>query len=1236
MPAEARRYALETEVLPLRETKTVEEAMARQIFAVSSGKGIASYIPARAATAVWASALLALLTLPLFAADTATIVGTVTDPAGAPIPNAAVTVSNPAMGLMRKLVTDSAGAYLVRALPIGNYVVTAEASGFQTFVRTGIVLTVGQIQRVDFKLQVGKITQTVTVSGNVAHVQTETGAVSQLTTSTQFENLTMNGRDFLTLLALTPGAAYPYALDPIELGPGGGSVCISFNGVRAPGSNIELDGSDVSDTGDGGNGGKISPPVDTIAEMRITTSNYGADMGERSGAQIELVTKSGTNKFHGSAHEYLRNNALDANDFFLNREINPPGGNAPAQPLKWNIFGFDLGGPLYIPGHYNTSKSKTFFFWSENWARYREGTVLSANTPSALMRMGNFSQCDPTSPGANPIIIAQGCTVPINPETGQKFPGDIVPMDPNAKILLNSLFPLPNNGVDGFIAAPSLPTNWRDDTVRMDENISDKTSAFFRVTNESWVSPIVPSIFSSDAYDTVESTRNIPAEAATFHVVHTFNPTLTNEFIAGFSNSEIAYLPAVGPGNVAGSIDKPSNWTVKPEFAVNAAQPLLPGVTLSGGTPFGITENTGAAPFINSNPVVSFKDDVSKVIGNHTFIMGAFVLRSSKPQTTGACGFPNQGALTFTTSSPLSTGDALADMFLGRIGEYTEGVLTNPKGVPVGGIPKYHFRYLDFEPFIQDNWKVKPRLTVNLGVRYQYFTPFRDFTNPVLSSTFIPSLYNAAVEAPLNSSGLLTPIPGTGQMFDLSMYGNGLVPCGGGIYANGCTNLTHANIAPRFGFAWDPTGRGTTSIRGGYGIFYDPGNPGCGDAEGMEGNPPLTLVPSAFNILGYQNITPGPLAPPSITTEQYANNHPTAVQQFSFTIQHEFPGNNLLSAGYVGSLGRHLGVVVNPNQIPIGAGTKTVPGLAGKPGCTAQGVCEVQSTLINDLEPTIFFVPYEGYATISQYQDTGDSNYNSFQATFRHTTAYGLMFDAVYTWAHALDNASGVFPGGGSIGYYNDLSRWYGSSYFNVPQNFTMDYVYQLPFFKNSTSSLLKNTAGGWRVSGIVSFMNGTPINFTCGVSGYSSAIGGAVRCNTVGAFGVQKGTVDDSEFGPTPTWFNPSTITQPLMSQLYSNNEPGMFGYMGYSSLRGPGVNDWDIALFKTLTVPWVHHGESSSLQIRLETFNTFNHPNWSGINAGCASTIGFGQPCTQLGNGEVSSDHYPREIQLGMEFNF
>jgi hypothetical protein len=845
-------------------------------FSIAIGSVSNFVISGRRIVGLFVIFLVASLSLPCSASDTGTIVGAVRDPSGAVVAHVTVRVSNPEKGFVRPFVTDSAGEYVARGLPIGNYIVNAEAPGFRRFEQSGITLTADETVRIDLQLKVGSSTQLVTVSGTVSRVETETGEKSQLITSTQIDNLAVNGRDYMSLFALVPGAANPYGLDPMQVGATGNENSTPFNGVRPESVNMQLDGTNISDTGNGGDGGVVSPPMSSIAELRVTTSNYGADSGERGGSQIQVVSKSGTTKFHGDMSEFVRNDAMDANDWFLNRQIAPPGGNAPKEPLKWNIFGFDIGGPIYIPGHYNTDKNKTFFFWSEEWAKYRQGVVLSPLAPSARMRTGDFSECDPKSPNANSVIISQGCNVPVNPLTGQAFSGDVVPMNSNAQDLLNGLFPLADNGVDGYITAPSLPTNWHNDQVRIDENISEATSAFFRFTREPWTSRIVPSLWAGAVYDTVANTMSIPGDAASFHVVHTFSPTLTNEFIEGFSQNRVIYLPAVGPSNVAGSIDKPSNWSVQPMFAANAAQPLLPGVTVCGGTPFCVSENTGAGPFINANPVISLRDSISKVVGKHLFIVGASYFRSAKNQTDSGSSLPVQGVMTFSTSSTVTTGNSLADLDLGRMGNYTEGVLTN-NGVPVGGTAKYHFRFIDLEPFVQDNWKVTPRLTLNLGVRYQYFTPFKDFTNPVLSSNFIPSQYNPAIEAPLNSSGYLVPNSATGQVSTYTAYGNGLVACGVGNIEGGCVVKRYDDVAPRFGFSWDPFGHGTTTIKGGYGIFYDIGDPDDGDAEAIQGNPPTQLVLSAYNLAGYQNIAPGPLGAVTIGALKY-NEKNTYVQ----------------------------------------------------------------------------------------------------------------------------------------------------------------------------------------------------------------------------------------------------------------------------------------------------------------------------------------------------------------------
>ena len=1160
-----------------------------------------------------------LVSLAAFAQDTATVVGTVTDPTGAVIPGAKITVSNQDKGYSRDLVSDSAGEYTAPKIPIGNYVITGEAPGFQKLIRRGITLNVGQALRVDLQMTVGQTTQEITVTGNVAKVETETGTISDVVTGSQISLLNLNGRNFTNLATLIPGAA-PGGYDPSNIGVLAGSG-ISFNGMPTAYNNWEIDGTNNADQGAGGTANMTYPNIDALAEFRIVTSNYSAEYGKNAGATIEVATKAGTRQFHGTLFEFIRNDRLDANDWFLNRQIAPPGGNAPKTPLKRNDYGFTFGGPLYIPGHYNTTKSKTFFFWSENWRKNRQGTVISAPVPTTLMRQGNFSDCDPTSGNYNPVV-ASGCVLPLDPATQQTYPGNIVPMDPNGAALLSGLIPLPNNGVDGYIAAPSLPTNWRQDMIRVDQNIGDKTSVFVRYTQDAYEQTYVPTLWSNSNFDTVKTEWTSPAKSAVIHLTRTLKPTLMNEFIMGFSADVNTVHNVAGPSSPAGSVDKPSGYTTKTIFPANATVPLLPAISISGGLPWDIAESTGFEYFF-WGPITTWKDNLVWTRGKHILKMGFYLQDSRLNQTTYSSPYA-QGSLEFSTSNPNSTGNALADMYVGEIASYGEfGRVIN--GQPLGGYGLGHWREWDFEPYFQDDWKVTPKLTLNLGVRYVMPTIYHDVRTPTNDSIFIPSHYDPANQAQVDIDGNL--IPGTGSTY--LQYGNGLEECGSGGVPAGCVKPYRKSIAPRVGFAWDPTGSGKTVIRGGYGISYDVSN-GNEQASGFFGNPPTVASPFGFYIDGYDKIVSGPISPTSMNNVPQQEKWP-AIQQFSVGVQHEFAGNNLLSVSYVGSLGRHLARNRNMNQVPIGVGMQNVPVLAGAAGCDALGNCDVQNMLINNLLPSIYFVPYRGYTGINIREWSGVSSYNSLQVNFRHSVGHGLTLQAAYTWSHTIDTAST------GVNDY-DISRWRATSGLNQTHLLVMNYVYQLPFFTHSTNPFLRNALGGWQISGITSFLTGQPIDFGCGINGLSSGVGGPVRCNSLGEVRIVKGIYDDLQYGPTPTWIDPSVIGQVNLDQLPANGQPGMFGYMGRNPLTGPGRNNWDMALLKNFQTPWFR-GEHGTVQFRWETFNTFNHPQWNGVSIFCSGQTLPGEPCTganNLGNGEVSSAWPARIMQFGLKFIF
>ena len=1149
------------------------------------------------------------------AQDLANIVGTITDSSGGVLPEVEVTVSNADQGFTRKVVTDSGGSFLVSRVPIGNYTLIVEKAGFQKLVRSGITLTVGQTLRVDMELKVGSVSDQVTVSTNAITVETETGAISHVVTSSQVSELNLEARNFANLATLIPGAApLGTGFDPSSVGVLANAT-ISFNGVPGNFNNWEVDSTNNVDQGSGSNSLMLYPSVDSIAEFRISTSNYSAEYGKSGGGNIEVVTKSGTRDFHGDLFEYVRNDAFDANDWFLNQA------GQPKNPLKRNNYGFTLGGPVYIPKHYNTQRNRTFFFVSEEWRSNRQGTIIRQPVPSLLQRKGNFSECDPASANFDSGVAA-GCAVPIDPTTGAPFPNDIVPVNSAAGALLDGLIPLPNTGKNLYVSAPSLPTEFREDMFKIDHNFSDKIRVFVRYTQDAYTQDFIPTLWSQANYGTVKSSWTSPAKSGVFHLTQTIKPTLLNEFIFSMSADVNTVNNHTGFDSPANSIAKPAGFAVQSIFPENQNQPFLPGISFGGGVPFqGLAESTGFE-FYFWDPQTAFKDNLVWSRGKHTLKFGFFLL-DNHINTSTNIGQSTQGFFEFSDSSSLTTGNSLADMFLGRIANYQEyGRVVN--GQLVGGRGIGHWRQWDFEPYFQDDWRVTSHLTLNMGVRYYYLTPFWDASTPTSDSIFVPSLYDPAAQAQLDAGGNV--IPGTGANY--LNYGNGLLECGKGPIVKGCSSSFHGTVSPRFGFSWDPFGKGKTAIRGGYALNWDSSNP-LHAGGGFNGNAPTAATLGISNVFGFENIGPGPLGTAFFSNVPTTRKWPE-VDQFSLGVQQQLPDNSLLSVSYVGTIGRHLQQTVNQNQVAKGLGIVNVPALAGTPGCDAAGNCDAQSVLINNDAPPLFFAPYRGYNTISLRDPSGNSNYNSLQVSLRHPESHGLTYEVSYTWSHTLDD---IIPNNGVDD--SDPHRWYGTSSLSQAHVLVVNWIYRLPFFAHASSPVVRGILGGWQISGISSFQTGPPLNFSCGISGLSSGIGGAVVCNPLGSLKVKKGDLIDPTLGSTPGWLDPSVIGQVTLDQLLANNQPGMFGTMGKNTLRGPGRNNWDLALMKNFATPWFN-GEHSNIQFRFETFNTFNHPQWQGVNTTCSDQTAPGAACTGNNLGEINSAFPARILQLGLKFIF
>jgi hypothetical protein len=1129
-------------------------------------------------------------------AQTGQISGSVRDASEAAIPGASVVVVNQATGVRTPVVTNPAGEFAVPTLIPGIYEVTVEASGFQPITQRDIVLQVGGRVRLDLTLQVAGVTTAVEVTGTLTAVETETAALSGVVTGLQMLNLALPARNFVALALLVPGAAPTNGLMTDRVGVLG-NVEISFNGGRTVYNTWEIDGGNNSDRGSNSTLNTY-PSLDSIGEFRVSTANYGADIGQHSGAHIQVSTKSGTSEFHGSVFEFLRNDKLNANNFFTNRET--LGEKPDRNPHKRNEFGYTVGGPFYIPGAYNTGKDKTFFFWSQAWRKFRDSEVVSRNVPTLRQRQGDFSECLSTSPNFNQALVDAGCTFPDNADL---VTGLLPSLDSNAVELMDAFIPLANSGAFRYISSAATPVDWRQEQIRVDHNFSDRTRLFVRYTQDAWDTITPNALWAWSDFDTVKTAFAGPGKSAVLNFAHSFTPSLFSEFIMGYTVDHIDLRVQAGPTSVSGNLERSAAFDAPHIFPSNDGNPFLPSLAVCGGSQM-CHAQTWWFPFgpYNSNPIITWKENLTWITGKHTLKFGAYVERFRKNE---AFGGTTQGYATFASWGANTTGNAVADMLSGVLESYYEG---NKYG-------KGYYRSTNFEPYIQDDWKVTPRLTVNLGLRYYLFTRNRE--RYFQQSGFFPNLFDPARAPERDANGFL--IPGSGDIFPddpvtgggIFAFGNGLVQCGVTMgIPTACQRGEYKNLAPRVGFAWDPWGDGKTAIRAAGGIFYDGLNGNEAGAEATQGGAPFAYSSSLSNPANWAAIGlgGGNIAPVGIETVSLTAKFPRTYQ-WNFNIQRQLTPNDLFTVAYVGNVGRSLTLEHDINLVPLG-----LPH-------------DVQDEIINGAD-TYPYQPFQGFRGIVVTDQIARSNYNALQTSFRHQVAQGLNFGVAYTWSHAIDNAGSQYDRQ-TLDEHN-LFRWRGNSSLDRRHMLILNYVYDLPFFKNA-AGWLKNAFGGWQVSGITTFMTGTPLNIGCGLSGLESGVGGGVKCNTVGEQSG-KSTVQHGVYGPTVQWFNVNAFTQPTLDQLYADNQPGMFGYGGRNTIIGPGRNNWDLSLFKNVSL-----GEQRSIQFRFETFNSWNHTQWREVNTGCSDTVAAGQPCGTAGEfGQVTRAWDPRLIQLGLKITF
>jgi Carboxypeptidase regulatory-like domain/TonB-dependent Receptor Plug Domain len=1005
----------------------------------------------------------------------ASITGTVTDQTGAVLPGATATITNGAE-LTQSATTNDHGEYSVQSLPAGPYSLTISAPAFKDFHSDGLALSAGQSIAIDAVLEPAGTSTSVNVEGQkVSQVETETSQIVGNITQKELVSLGLNGRNFTQLIALTPGVSNQTGQDEAKVGVLG-SVRYSVNGGRVEYNSFNVDGGDVLNAGLNGNQSTLTvyPSLDALSEVQVLTSNYGAMYGQSASGTVLAQTKSGTNHFHGVAYEFIRNEFFNARNYFDQ--------TSKAPLYRRNDLGGALGGPLYIPGLYNANKDKTYFFFSEEFRFERTPTDFNQAVPSLAERSGNFSDvCPLVLPGlqadfsrsAYPDCPAVGTDQ--NTGKPQTFPGNQVPIDPNATAILGTnIIPLPDsttgcNSSAGscFNAVVSPSTYWREELLRVDHNINSKMKASFRYIHDSWDTTILSPQWGAiqNSFPTIQSTFTSPGLSMLAHLTNTISPSLLNEFVFSYTTDHIT-LKNLDANGV--QWQRPSGLTAGYLFN-NGFGNKVPGIVIGGNNAayggFGFGIDPGYLPWHHSNPTYNFRDDVSKIAGKHTLQFGVQIViaqRNEVNQAVGANTGDQQGILTFSNVSSFnSKGNAFADFLLGEP--------TGTPGLLNGGIQtfqqdttqlNYYSRYRIAEPYFQDDWRVNPRLTLNLGLRVSLYGNWHEANNNVYN--WVPSAYNPSLAAQVTVDpfhgvlldgppSICTPPPGSTaspcSAIPLNLTNldpritNGLQRCGVNGVPEGCMKSKLFNPAPRIGFAWDPRGDGKTSIRAGYGMFFHHGIGNEANTGSLEGSAPLVLDMTQNHPLSYdciggvgQGCGAAGAFPLNVTAIPTRAVWPY-VQQWSLSVQRELAHNTVATVGYVGSKGTHLTTELQVNQLApaLASNNPFGPGglAAGQPITTA--VCDsydgsnftlggqlwgASNPDFVNLVAACFGTPKKtfpdpnslrtfapGIGRIFSLQNVADSDYHAFQLTLRRATG-PLTFGFSYTYSHSIDDSS--------------------------------------------------------------------------------------------------------------------------------------------------------------------------------------------------------------------------------------
>lgn len=1146
--------------------------------------------------------------------QTGDIKGTISDAKGAVVTGATVTATNQATGAQRSVTTNAQGDYAIGELTPGLYEVKASGQGFKDTVAKNVDLHVASVSTVNLKLEVGTSSETITVEANAIQVETTTAAVGEVVNGQQVRELPLNGRSFVQLTQLQPGVSAANNFDSKNKGLQSG-VDFSVNGNPTTNNLFLVDGANNNDIGSNRTI-LVYPSIDAIAEFKMLRNSYGPEYGQASGSVISIVTRGGTNQFHGGASYFGRNDALNATDYFAARQAHADElagitGKKYKDKLRRNDYGYNIGGPII--------KDRLFFFWSEEWNKEIRGITRSACVPTAAERTGNFS--------AGISCYAPGSGIP----NAGLVPGGIIANPDPTGLAIAQLFPLPNttpsaaNNNKNWVQ--SLPTkiDWREENARIDWNIAKKHSLTFRYTQDSWTNPApnAQNYWGDDPFPALEGNWDQPSKSIVGKVTSVLTNTLVNDVQFSYSNNRIAVTTG---GTDPGLVDK-VNQNFPTIFP--ASQKVKGGLPTiwSGLGPYGDFNNLWLiSPFNNAQDLYTVRDDISKTSGNHQFKTGVYLSWNSKDESNyGGQDRPNFGAEDWAVTKP--TGNDLANILL-------PGQVFSGMAEPNINITD-HARWRDYEFYFGDTWKAKSNLTLEYGFRWSFLR--EPFAADNVMSSWNAAFYNPAGNPNDVCNGVVV-VPGTD-------------PCG----ASGIAGLSHGTpgpnralrknnnhlIAPRLGVSWDPWGNGKTAIRAGLGQFFQ--RERISQQVGAANNAPFAIQASTNRSFA--------VAPPLASTANQATTgfDPRGVVpnswQWNLSVEQELARETTFQIGYVGNRGIHLTNTYDQNPILVQNRLKAA---FPKPNVSFP---DPDAANAGRLAPQ--------WGSINRFGRDASSSYHALQTMFRTKIKNHVNLQAVYTWSHSiadadLDNSSGSGNQANFTDYTNHrLDK--GNSTINRPHIFVLNTILYGPAMKGG-NPFMEGVFGGWEFTTITTAESGNSI--TVYNQGVTDANAGLVLPGNY-ALSNLSGTGFTQNQRPNITGVDcNSKVSGAQRDQIFN---PAAFTFTGFQIgtignaprgyCHGPSNIVSDLAFYKNWKVK-----ERVGIQFRAEFFNAFNHANFRGdlINnqytgpqvvcgtgaaAACSPTnsVITSQTGSVVNNfGQASRTRGPREIQYAIKFTF